>query len=162
MSSRLTSWRDCSGISCPVLVTLFWNFFFPPKKDFLKRGDGREGRNPWGHGKHYDTCTNWRGDTCYSDANVCDKTVVRKELWKETNSHETHYKDTHICVFPVVLSLSVVHNKIMSHGPHYQQSVKRQGEDGQIVYIITIHTEHMVHFTRLRDWFLYEGIRWHL
>ncbi len=41
-----------------------------------KRGDGRERRNPRGHARHYEACRNWRVETCYSDATVCDKTVA--------------------------------------------------------------------------------------
>ncbi len=74
--------NDCSGISCPALVTQFRNFFFR-QKDYLKsllfsgcslfwrnRGDGRERRNPRGHARHYEACRNWRGEACYSGAAV--------------------------------------------------------------------------------------------
>ncbi len=44
-TSLKTSRRDCSGISCPALVTQFRNFFFLQQRFFGEREemDGRDG-----------------------------------------------------------------------------------------------------------------------
>jgi hypothetical protein len=94
-TSLKTSRRDCSGISCHVLVTQFRNFFF-----FEER----------------------RVEACYSVAAVCDKTVTGRYtqrqggwvggypqmrflswlLWKENKSHQfnscvTANRSSHAC-----------------------------------------------------------------
>jgi hypothetical protein len=52
VSSRLVG-----TIQSPAAVTKWENFFF---RDFEEKRDGRERRNPQGHGRHY-ACTNGRG-----------------------------------------------------------------------------------------------------
>ena len=60
-TSLKTSRRDCSGIFCPTnwdsLPLRPTNFFFSSRIS-LQIEDGRERRNPRGHGRHYDARTN--------------------------------------------------------------------------------------------------------
>ena len=72
---------------CAQRISFFFHFFssflFPRRltsgsseggpegSDFEEKRDGRERRNPQGHGRHY-ACTNGRGWACYSGATVRD------------------------------------------------------------------------------------------
>ncbi len=67
--------RQVGIIQSPVNVRNVTNWeLSSPKKGFREREmDGSDGTgNPQGHGRHYNDCTNWRGDTCNSGVVVRD------------------------------------------------------------------------------------------